>query len=166
MEGENKKNNVVVGVVVVVVVVLIAIFAITSNKKAPAENNSPEQNNVMAEEVSLADGGVKYVVLQEGTGEGAYAGQRLSMNYTGKLMDGTVFDSNIDPAFGHAEPFNFVLGRGEVIQGWEIGTEGMKVGEKRMLTIAPQYAYGETGAGSIIGPNSTLQFEIELLSIQ
>ena len=91
-------------------------------------------------------------------------GDVLSMNYTGRLEDGTVFDSNVDPAFGHAEPFEFTLGAGRVIAGWDEGLVGMKVGEKKTLTIPPEKGYGDRDMGKI-PPNSTLIFEVELLEI-
>ena len=108
--------------------------------------------------------GVKITVLQEGTGEVAKFGDRVSMNYTGKLTNGTVFDSNVDPKFNQPTPFDFTLGAGEVIKGWDNGIMGMKVGEKRVLEIEPAYAYGERGIGPI-PPNSKLIFEVELVSI-
>jgi len=77
------------------------------------------------------------------------------------LEDGTKFDSSVD----RGTPFNFILGIGQVIEGWEKGMEGMKVGEKRKLTIQPEYAYGERGVPGVIPPNATLIFEVELLEI-
>jgi FKBP-type peptidyl-prolyl cis-trans isomerase len=92
-------------------------------------------------------------------------GDTVSVNYTGTLEDGTVFDSNIDPKFGHVEPFIFKLGAGQVIPGWEKGIVGMKIGEKKSLKIPPEDAYGETGAGGVIPPNATINFEVEILKI-
>lgn len=94
------------------------------------------------------------------------AGDIVSVNYTGKLEDGTVFDSNVDPKFSHVEPFDFQVGAGQVIPGWDNGLLGMKVGEKKTLVIAPEDAYGEAGAGGVIPPNATLTFEVELLAIK
>ena len=91
-------------------------------------------------------------------------GDVLSMNYTGRLEDGTVFDSNTDPTFGHVEPFEFTLGAGQVIAGWDEGLVGMKIGEKKTLTIPPEKGYGDREMGKI-PPNSTLIFEVELLEI-
>ncbi|OGI71394.1 hypothetical protein A3B84_00715 [Candidatus Nomurabacteria bacterium RIFCSPHIGHO2_02_FULL_35_13] len=93
-------------------------------------------------------------------------GDVVSMNYTGTLENGTVFDSNVDPKFGHVEPFVFQLGAGQVIPGWDKGIVGMKVGEKKFLKIPPEDAYGSTGAGRIIPPNATINFEVELLGIK
>lgn len=95
----------------------------------------------------------------------AKVGDTVSMNYTGTLENGTVFDSNVDPKFGHVEPFIFKLGAGQVISGWDKGIAGMKVGEKKSLRIPPEDAYGENGVGPI-PPNSTLIFEVELLEIK
>lgn len=93
-------------------------------------------------------------------------GDRLVMNYTGRLTDGTVFDSNVDPKFNHVEPFEFTLGAHEVIAGWDEGLVGMKVGEKKTLTIPPEKGYGARGAGSSIPPNATLIFDVELVGIK
>ena len=93
-------------------------------------------------------------------------GDTLFMNYTGRLTDGTVFDSNVDPKFGHVEPFSFKLGAGMVIKGWDEGLLGMKVGEKKTLTISPEKGYGARGAGNVIPPNATLIFDVELLDIK
>jgi len=99
-------------------------------------------------------------ILEEGSGKEAEAGDRLSVHYTGTLKDGTQFDSSYD----RGEPFLFVLGIGEVIDGWDQGLIGMKVGEKRRLEIPSSLGYGSNGSG-IIPPNAGLIFEIELLSI-
>lgn len=95
----------------------------------------------------------------------AKAGDRVSMNYTGRLQDGTVFDSNVDPKFNHTEPFMFTLGAGQVISGWDKGIAGMRVGDKQTLTIPPEDAYGASGIPGVIPPNSTLIFDVELLAI-
>jgi FKBP-type peptidyl-prolyl cis-trans isomerase len=92
-------------------------------------------------------------------------GDSLVMNYTGRLTDGTVFDSNVDPAFRHVQPFEFTLGRGMVIAGWDEGLVGMKVGEKKTLTIPPEKGYGSRGQGPI-PPNATLIFDVELVGIK
>ena len=92
-------------------------------------------------------------------------GDTLVMNYTGRLTNGTVFDSNVEPKFNHVTPFEFTLGAGQVIQGWDEGLVGMKVGEKKTLTIPPEKAYGNRAIGSIPA-NSTLIFEVELVAIK
>lgn len=100
------------------------------------------------------------------TGEEAKTGDTVAMNYTGRLEDGTVFDSNVDPKFKHVEPFVFTLGAGQVIAGWDKGIVGMKAGEKKTLTLAPADAYGASGVPGVIPPNATLIFEVELLAIK
>jgi FKBP-type peptidyl-prolyl cis-trans isomerase len=101
-----------------------------------------------------------------GTGVVAKSGDTIVVQYTGWLTNGTKFDSNVDPAFGHVEPFEFALGAGRVIPGWDEGVAGMKVGGKRRLTIPPTLAYGSQGAGNTIPPNATLIFEVELISVK
>ncbi|MEY4592800.1 MAG: hypothetical protein RIR18_1695 [Pseudomonadota bacterium] len=97
-----------------------------------------------------------------GEGEEAQAGQHAVVHYTGWLTDGTKFDSSKD----RDEPFEFPLGRGRVIQGWDQGVQGMKIGGVRKLTIPPELGYGARGAGGVIPPNATLVFEVELLGLE
>ena len=100
--------------------------------------------------------------LVVGTGAEALKGKTVSVHYTGWLTDGTKFDSSKD----RDQPFQFPLGRGHVIQGWDQGVQGMKVGGKRKLTIPPELGYGAEGAGGVIPPNATLVFEVELLGVR
>ncbi len=109
----------------------------------------------------ITDSGLKYEDLQEGDGEQAVAGQRVSVHYTGWLLEGDKFDSSLD----RNQPFDFTLGKGMVIRGWDEGVAGMRVGGKRRLTIPPQLGYGSRGAGGVIPPNATLVFEVELLAV-
>jgi FKBP-type peptidyl-prolyl cis-trans isomerase len=97
-----------------------------------------------------------------GTGAEAQPGKKVSVHYTGWLTDGKEFDSSKKSG----KPFEFQLGGGQVIQGWDRGVVGMKVGGKRKLTIPSQLGYGERGAGGVIPPNATLVFEIELLKVE
>lgn len=99
--------------------------------------------------------------LQHGTGLSADKGQRITVHYRGTLMDGTPFDASYDRGM----PFEFKLGAGQVIQGWDEGFHGMKVGGKRKLSIPATMAYGARGAGSVIPPHADLLFEVELLAI-
>lgn len=106
--------------------------------------------------------GVKIEILKKGAGEAAKNGDIVSVHYTGTLENGTKFDSSVD----RGVPFEFTLGAGQVISGWDIGVEGMKIGEVRKLTISSELAYGASGAGNSIPPNATLIFEVRLLGIK
>jgi peptidylprolyl isomerase len=110
--------------------------------------------------------GLRYEDIVVGTGASPQPGQEVTVNYTGMLEDGTKFDSSVDPAFNHVEPFKFTIGVGRVIKGWDEGVMTMKVGGKRKLVIPPQLGYGSRGAGGVIPPNATLVFEVELLAAQ
>jgi FKBP-type peptidyl-prolyl cis-trans isomerase len=104
---------------------------------------------------------MKVESIVAGTGPSPKSGETVTVHYTGWLTDGTKFDSSVD----RREPFSFVLGTGQVIQGWDQGVAGMRVGEKARLTIPPQLAYGAQGYPGAIPPNATLIFEVELLSV-
>ena len=95
-----------------------------------------------------------------------YLVKLLLLNYTGKLMNGTLFDSNVDPKFNHVEPFSFPLGRGRVIRGWDEGIGYLKVGEKATLYIPSHMAYGANPPTDAIPPFSTLIFDVELVEIK
>ena len=128
---------------------------------------SPETSEpvVDTDTIQITDG-LSAQILQEGEGEPVQAGQIAVVHYTGWLYDesaennrGNKFDSSVD----RDKPFSFMLGGGRVIKGWDQGVVGMKVGEVRELTIAPEMGYGDRGAGNVIPPGATLLFEIELL---
>lgn len=119
------------------------------------ENQKTIENNEVQEELKIED-------LVVGNGIEAVTGKTVSVHYTGTLTDGTKFDSSKD----RNTPFTFSLGAGEVIQGWDLGFNGMKVGGKRKLTIPASLGYGQEGAGEVIPPNATLIFEVELLEVK
>ena len=100
--------------------------------------------------------------IHVGDGAEATSGQNVSVHYTGWLTNGQKFDSSLD----RGSPFEFQLGGGQVIQGWDQGVAGMRVGGKRKLTIPPELGYGARGAGNVIPPNATLVFEVELLGVR
>ncbi len=104
---------------------------------------------------------MKVEKITVGGGPSPKRGDTVNVHYTGWLTDGTKFDSSVD----RGEPFTFVLGTGQVIQGWDQGVAGMRVGDKVKLTIPPELAYGEEGYPGAIPPKATLIFEVELLSI-
>ena len=109
-------------------------------------------------------GGMYYNITKEGTGRLVLIGERVKINYTGRLLDGTVFDSNTDPAFRHQEPFEFQIGSGTVIRGWEKGIQQLKKGSVATLYIPSLMGYGEDG-GPRIPANSVLIFDVEVLDV-
>jgi FKBP-type peptidyl-prolyl cis-trans isomerase FkpA len=105
---------------------------------------------------------LKIETIKPGDGAQAASGKKVTVHYTGTLGDGKVFDSSET----RKAPFSFTLGQGQVIPGWDKGVEGMKIGERRRLTIPSSLGYGEKGVGNIIPPNATLIFEVELLNVE
>lgn len=147
-------------VVLVILIGGIYYFAQTNNIRV-ANNDGAAGLSSGLNETNFNIQNMNVEILQQGTGQNAKAGDKVTVNYVGAFEDGVKFDSSID----RGQPFAFTLGEGSVIQGWDLGVVGMKQGEKRKLTIPPELAYGEYGAGGIIPPNATLIFEIDMLSI-
>ena len=116
----------------------------------------------MEEQITTTSSGLQYKDLVLGTGEAASAGRTAVVHYTGWLLNGTKFDSSVD----RGTPFEFALGAGRVIKGWDEGVTTMNVGGKRELIIPPDLGYGAQGAGGVIPPNATLKFEVELLELK
>lgn len=119
-----------------------------------------KQNNLKVEKTAT---GLYYVVLKAGTGAKPGPGMTATVNYTGKLLSGKIFDSNTDPAFGHVQPFDFHVGKGDVIKGWDEGVALMPIGSQYTFILPSSLGYGPHGQGPDIGPNSVLVFDIELL---
>ena len=110
--------------------------------------------------------GLQYLDTREGSGETAAAGQDVVVHYTGWLYNDGVKGAKFDSSLDRRDPFVFALGAGMVIRGWDEGVAGMKVGGQRTLIIPPGLGYGARGAGGVIPPNATLQFDVELLAVQ
>jgi len=172
---QNKRNL----YIVVFFVILVAVGAFFIFYKKDESQNQPLATDTPTATIEstvepVATGSAspimntdKLIIQDEvvGTGIEAVSGKSVTVNYTGTLTDGTIFDSNTDPKFGHVEPFTFSLGAGQVIQGWDQGVAGMKIGGKRKLTIPASLGYGAQSVGTIPA-NSTLIFEVELLKVE
>ncbi|MGZ8258265.1 MAG: FKBP-type peptidyl-prolyl cis-trans isomerase [Methylotenera sp.] len=147
------------------ITLLLACFAATGCK---AESTSSTQEKpAMTQSANITE--LKKIDTQVGTGREAEAGFNVTVHYTGWLYDaaaegnkGKKFDSSLD----RKQPFNFFLGGGQVIQGWDEGVQGMKIGGKRTLIIPSEMGYGARGAGGAIPPNATLIFDVELLDVK
>lgn len=160
---ENKKNiNIILAVVICLVVAGILIFISIRNTVNNTNNSMTNNTQIPVSEPANTNQDTNTTTV----GEVAKTGDTVSMNYTGRLQNGAVFDSNVDPKFKHVQPFVFTLGAGQVIAGWDKGIVGMKVGEKKTLTILPADGYGANGIPGTIPPNATLIFDVELLAIK
>ena len=159
--------------VLLIVTALLAVSALaagcgdkTTDQESSGGSTPAEQEATTPQEstAATATGDVTELVVEDikvGTGAEAKTGDTITVHYTGWLTDGTKFDSSVDAG----QPFQFPLGQGYVIQGWDEGIVGMKVGGVRKLTIPPDMGYGAQGAGGVIPPNATLIFQVELISI-
>jgi len=164
---KNKKGNIgiVVSLIIIACVVGLVIYALLNQGKE-LNSNLVENKISDTQTTSGVDTKENEQTPETNTMEKVSKnGDVLVMNYTGRLVNGTIFDSNILPEFGHVEPFSFTLGSGQVIAGWDEGLLGMKVGEKKTLTISPEKGYGSRAIGKIPA-NSTLIFDVELVEIK
>ena len=146
---------------VLVLIVLIGGYYLYTNIYTNGEEETKVEEIIM-DTTQPTSQGLQIEDIEIGDGAEATSGTKVTVHYTGTLTDGKKFDSSVD----RGTPFGFTIGAGQVIEGWEKGVLGMKVGGKRKLTIPPELAYGERGAGDAIPPNSTLIFEIELLGVE
>ncbi len=156
MKTMNRNSWVAVGVAIVVVGFFLfggTVMNFFNGGRGAKELSMVEKQNTMDEELVLADAVV-------GTGEEAVAGSLVTVHYVGRFPDGTVFDSSLE----RGTPFTFVLGQKQVIEGWDKGFVGMKVGGRRTIIVPPHLGYGANDYGPIPG-NSTLIFDVELLGV-
>jgi FKBP-type peptidyl-prolyl cis-trans isomerase len=153
-------------VAIAIILALTGVFVLaqtaTAKKAADARPNTNAPTKVTGDGVK-APSGLTYWDIRVGTGEVAKEGSRVRVHYTGWLTNGKKFDSSVDAG----QPFDFRIGNGEVIKGWEEGVAGMRVGGKRQLRIPPGLGYGAEGTpGGPIPPNATLIFDVQLLGVQ
>jgi FKBP-type peptidyl-prolyl cis-trans isomerase len=160
------------------VVVMVLLFSIACGNNAPTNTTAspapppasisevpatlPGVQANAGQQIQTTSSGLKYIDLIEGTGQEAKKGNVVTVNYTGWLNNGKKFDSSVDAG----QPFPFNLGAGQVIEGWDEGVAGMKVGGKRKLIIPSALGYGPRGAGRDIPPNALLIFDVELLAVK
>ena len=137
--------------------VFMAIFGVACVSDSNSVTDKLEVK--MADETVTTASGLQIKTLVVGTGDKAELGKTAVVHYTGWLLNGTKFDSSVD----RGTPFEFPLGAGRVIKGWDEGVSTMNIGGKVELIIPPDLAYGPSGAGGVIPPNATLKFEVEFL---
>ena len=140
-----------------VILVFLATLGVACGSSSDSGSNTSEVN--MADETVTTASGLQIKTLVVGTGDKAEPGKTAVVHYTGWLLDGTKFDSSVD----RGTPFEFPLGAGRVIKGWDEGVATMNIGGKAELIIPADLAYGPSGAGGVIPPNATLKFEVEFL---
>lgn len=151
--------------IAVLFLIIFAVYVFTgSDKKIEQDSIKPKEEPSKTMDTNSATDSGKLIIedIKVGDGTEAKSGDTVVMNYSGTLTDGTKFDSSYD----RNEPFTTKIGVGQVIKGWDQGVPGMKIGGKRKLTIPPDLGYGSQGAGSVIPPNATLVFEVELLEVK
>jgi len=151
-------------IIFAIVAVALVYGGIEYNKRLDkeADNNTETDQTVMQEEIQKKIDSLNIEDVVVGDGEEAVPGKRVTVNYRGTLENGTEFDSS----YSRNQPFQFTLGIREVIEGWDLGVQGMKVGGKRNLTIPPELGYGAGGVPGTIPANATLKFEVELLGVE
>jgi len=158
-----EKIAVAVGLVVITFMFFGGSIAnvFSSNPSAAPLTNQVAPTDTEMKNTSTVAGLEVYDVVV-GTGTEAVVGKTVTAHYVGTLVNGTKFDSSLD----RGQPFSFALGQGQVIRGWDLGIQGMKIGGKRRLVISPELGYGAQAVGGVIPANSTLVFEVELLGVK
>jgi peptidylprolyl isomerase len=146
--------------------ILITLSAFVIGCGSSTNPTQPKMEAKTTPDTVTTASGLQYIDITAGTGASPVMGNKVTMNYTGRFTDGTAFDSNVDPKFGHVQPFEFNIGTGQVIKGWDEGIMSMKEGGKRQLIIPGSLAYGERGYPGVIPPNATLIFDVELVKAQ
>ncbi len=142
------------------VIAFVAILGVACGSSSDSDSQTDSNSGVdMADETITTASGLQIKTIVVGTGDKAEVGKTAVVHYTGWLLDGTKFDSSVD----RGTPFEFPLGQGRVIKGWDEGVATMNIGGKVELIIPPDLAYGASGAGGVIPPNATLRFEVEFL---
>lgn len=150
------KKTIIIGAIVIIILIILIIVISFANIIKKENNNNNSLNQTAGKSLIIE------TIVKGSEDKTAKSGDDVLVHYTGWLEDGKKFDSSID----RGVPFSFVLGIGNVIKGWDLGILGMKIGEKRKLTIPPEMAYGSKGVKNVIPPNATLIFEVELLDIK
>ena len=150
------------GAIVTGAIILVTAVAVAQTAAAKPKTPNTNAPTKVTRDGVKTDSGLQYWEIRVGPGEVAKEGSHVRVHYTGWLTTGKKFDSSVDAG----KPFDFTIGNGEVIKGWEEGVAGMKVGGKRQLRIPPELAYGAEGSPPTIPPNATLIFDIQLLGVQ
>jgi FKBP-type peptidyl-prolyl cis-trans isomerase len=147
--------------VIVILTIALLTLAVLSVAQTAAKPAASGPTKVTGEPIKTASG-LEYWDIKVGTGAVAQTGHKVKVDYTGWLTNGKKFDSSV----GTGHPFDFMLGGGQVIKGWDEGVVGMKVGGKRQLRIPPDLAYGPKGYPGAIPPNATLIFDVQLVDVK
>lgn len=163
--AKRNRQRIIIGIIIALIVVVIGYFVYQdySSRKTSYPIGTLDQTPPAPSSIAVTTAsGLVYEDLQLGDGTAAQSGNTVSVNYTGWLEDGTKFDSSLD----RGQPFDFTLGAGQVIPGWDEGVTGMLENGTRLLVIPPELGYGTSGSGSTIPPNATLIFEVQLIDVK